>query len=359
MGTKASESESESEVTMRSSFASIPVFVSRWRGEFTQGWPGVLMSVVIAVAATFIADHRGGPTLLYALLLGMALNSVATEGRAKPGVDIAARRILRVGVALLGARITFEQIGGLGWLNGGLMVAGVVLTIIFGFGAAKALGLSRRLGVLTGGATAICGASAAIAIATILPRDERSERELVFTIAGVTVLSTLAMIVYPVLANMIGLDAQQTGVFLGGTIHDVAQVVGAGYSISPEVGDYAVLTKLLRVAMLLPVVTVISLAVRHRLQGKGETSTGDPLLPPFLLAFVGLVIVGSLGLIPKPIGDALNDVARGCLVVAIAAVGLKTSPLEMKRVGARAFALLGFEAVFLAGTVLAVQRFLG
>jgi len=319
----------------------------------------VLMSVVIAVAATFIADHRGGPTLLYALLLGMALNSVATEGRAKPGVDIAARRILRVGVALLGARITFEQIGGLGWFNGGLMVAGVVLTIVVGVGAAKALGLSRRLGVLTGGATAICGASAAIAIATILPRDERSERELVFTIAGVTVLSTLAMIVYPVLSNMIGLDAQQTGVFLGGTIHDVAQVVGAGYSISPEVGDYAVLTKLLRVAMLLPVVTVISLAVRHRLQRKGETSTGEPLLPSFLLAFVGLVILGSLGLIPTPVGQALNDVARGCLVVAIAAVGLKTSPLEMKRVGARAFALLGFEAVFLAGTVLAVQRLIG
>jgi len=344
---------------MRSSFASISTVASRWRGEFTQGWPGVLMSVVIAVAATFIADHRGGPTLLYALLLGMALNSVATEGRAKPGVDIAARRILRVGVALLGARITFEQIGGLGWFNGGLMVAGVVLTIVFGVGAAKALGLSRRLGVLTGGATAICGASAAIAIATILPRDERSERELVFTIAGVTVLSTLAMIVYPVLATMIGLDAQQTGVFLGGTIHDVAQVVGAGYSISPEVGDYAVLTKLLRVAMLLPVVTVISLAVRHRLQSRGETSTGDPLLPPFLLAFVGLVIVGSLGLIPQPIGEALNDVARGCLVIAIAAVGLKTSPLEMKRVGPRAFALLGFEAVFLAGTVLLVQRFIG
>ena len=239
------------------------------------------------------------------------------------------------------------------------MVAGVVATIAFGIGAARALRLSRRFGILTGGATAICGASAAIAIATILPRDERSERELVFTIAGVTVLSTLAMIVYPVLAKMIGLDAHQTGVFLGGTIHDVAQVLGAGYSISPEVGDYAVLTKLLRVAMLLPVVTVISLAVRHRLQRKGETRTGDPLLPPFLLAFVELVIVGSLGLIPKPIGEALNDVARGCLVIAIAAVGLKTSPLELKKVGARAFALLGFEAVFLAGFVIAGQRLVG
>jgi uncharacterized integral membrane protein (TIGR00698 family) len=214
--------------------------------------------------------------------------------------------------------------------------------------------------VLTGGATAICGASAAIAIATILPRDEKSERELIFTIAGVTVLSTLAMIVYPVIVGLAGLDAHQSGVFLGGTIHDVAQVVGAGYSISPEVGDDAVLTKLLRVAMLLPVVTAISLAVRHRLQRKEEaTGRGDPLLPPFLLAFVAFVIAGSLGFIPKPVGMALNEVARACLVIAIAAVGLKTSPLEMKKVGARAFALLGVEAVFLAGLVLAAQKLVG
>ena len=338
---------------------SISSRAANWRNDLHRCWPGLLMSVVIAIASTFIADHRGGPTLLYALLLGMALNSVAGEGRAKPGVDFAARRILRLGVALLGARITFEQIGGLGWFNGGLMVAGVVVTIVFGIAAANALGLSRRLGVLTGGATAICGASAAIAIATILPRDERSERELIFTIAGVTVLSTLAMIAYPVLAGMVGLDAHQTGVFLGGTIHDVAQVVGAGYSISPDVGDYAVLTKLLRVAMLLPVVTAISLVVRHRLQRTEEAVSGDPLLPPFLLAFVAFVIVGSLGFIPKPVGVALNEVARACLVIAIAAVGLKTSPLEMKKVGARAFALLGVETVFLAGTVLAAQKFIG
>jgi uncharacterized integral membrane protein (TIGR00698 family) len=340
--------------------ATPPSRFSGWRDDFNDCWPGLLMSVVIAIASTFIAEHRGGPTLLYALLLGMALNTVAGEGRAKPGVDFAARRILRLGVALLGARITVEQIGGLGWFNGGLMVAGVVVTIVFGIGAARALGLSRRLGVLTGGATAICGASAAIAIATILPRDEKSERELIFTIAGVTVLSTLAMIAYPVIVGLAGLDPHQSGVFLGGTIHDVAQVVGAGYSISPDVGDYAVLTKLLRVAMLLPVVTAISIAVRQRLQRAEEaTGRGDPLLPPFLLAFVGFVVLGSLGLIPKPVGVALNELARACLVIAIAAVGLKTSALEMKKIGARAFALLGVEAVFLAGLVLAAQKIVG
>jgi uncharacterized integral membrane protein (TIGR00698 family) len=234
------------------------------------------------------------------------------------------------------------------------------VTIAFGIAAAKVFGLSRRLGILTGGATAICGASAAIAIATVLPRDERSERELIFTIAGVTALSTAAMVVYPLVVKWTGLDAHQAGVFLGGTIHDVAQVVGAGYSISGEVGDAAVLTKLLRVAMLLPVVTALSLAVRHGLKRSGQTTrSGDPLLPAFLLAFVGFVVAASLGLIPKPAGVALNEIARACLVVAIAAVGLKTSPLEMKKVGVRAFALLATETVFLAVLILGAQKLIG
>ena len=342
------------------SLPSVSGLASDWRDEFRRLWPGVLLAAVIAIASAFISESRGGPTLLYALLLGMALNTVVAEGTAKPGVDFAAKRILRIGVALLGARITFEQIGALGWFNGALVVAGVGLTIAFGVAAAKVFGLPRRLGILTGGATAICGASAAIAIATVLPRDERSERELIFTIAGVTALSTAAMVVYPLVVKWAGLDAHQAGVFLGGTIHDVAQVVGAGYSISAEVGDAAVLTKLLRVAMLLPIVTALSIAVRHSVKRGGEESrSGDPLLPTFLLAFVGFVVAGSLGLIPKPAGAALNEIARASLVVAIAAVGLKTSPLEMKKVGVRAFALLATETVFLAVLVLAAQKLIG
>jgi uncharacterized integral membrane protein (TIGR00698 family) len=314
-----------------------------------------LLSVVIAVASAFIAQSRGGPTLLYALLLGMALNPVAMEGKAKAGVDVAARNVLRIGVALLGARITFEQVGTLGWRGVVLVASAVAITIAFGSLLSRALGLSRRLGVLTGGATAICGASAAIAIATVLPRDDKSDRELVFTVAGVTVLSTLAMVLYPLIAHAIGLDMRQTGLFLGGTIHDVAQVVGAGYSISPEAGDFAVLAKLFRVAMLLPVVVAISLVVRHRFQ-RVDTRGRDPLLPRFLLAFGALVVIGSMGLIPAGVSTALGELARACLVVAIAAVGLKTSPLEMKRVGARAFALLAIEAAVLAAFVIGAQK---
>jgi len=163
------------------------------------------------------------------------------------------------------------------------------------------------------------------------------------------------MILYPVVVGLAGLDPGQAGIFLGGTIHDVAQVVGAGYSISPDVGDYAVLTKMLRVTLLLPAVMAISLVARRRGQHAGGRGN-DPLIPPFLMVFVALVVAGSLGWIPKSAGSALSEVSRACLVVAIAAVGLKTSLSEMKRVGARAIVLLGLEAAFLAAIVLAAQK---
>jgi uncharacterized integral membrane protein (TIGR00698 family) len=329
--------------------------VARWRDDFRGVWPGIVLCSVIAVASTFISDHRGGPTLLYALLLGMALNAVAVEGIARAGVDFVARRVLRFGVALLGARITIDQIGALGIYNGVVLVAAVAATLAFGAWLSRRMGLSRRIGILTGGATAICGASAALAIAAVLPRDEASERELVFTIAGVTLLSTAAMILYPLVTSAAGLDASRSGIFLGGTIHDVAQVVGAGYSISPEVGDYAVLTKMLRVALLLPVVMVVSLLFRKSRMPRA-TGSADALLPPFLLVFVAFVVAGSMGAIPKPVGAALSEVSRACLVVAIAGVGLKTSVAEMKKVGARAFALLGVETLFLATLLLVAQR---
>lgn len=292
--------------------------------------------------------------MLYALLIGMALFDVSSTPSFQPGIAFAGRTVLRVGVALLGARITLHQLTGLGLTNGALVVASVALTILAGIVISRWLGLSRRIGVLTGGATAICGASAAIAIASVLPKGENSERELIFTVAGVTALSTLAMVIYPLIVHLLGMQHADAGLFLGGTIHDVAQVVGAGYSISPEVGDAAVLTKMLRVALLLPVVMVITLVVRHRFAVDGPPSDA-PLLPGFLVAFIVLVGVSSAGWLPNAVVAPISDLSRGCLVTAIAAVGLKTSVAEIKRVGSRAMLLLVAETVFLAVFILATQ----
>jgi uncharacterized integral membrane protein (TIGR00698 family) len=313
--------------------------------------PGVMFSVTIAMAATFISNAYGGPAILFALLLGMAFNFVAVDARFAAGLGLAAKSVLRIGVALLGARITIEQILALGWSTLAGVAAAIALTIGFGFTAARLLGFQRRFGVLTAGAVAICGASAAAAISAVLPRYHDHERDTAFTIIGVTTLSTAAMVVYPVAAKLFNFDHTQTGVFLGGTIHDVAQVVGAGYSVSQEAGDVATIIKLLRVALLVPVVLTISLSAR-RLAASAGASSKPALVPGFLVAFLGIVVLNSLHIVPAAVQSALSDASRWCILTAIAALGIRTTLAAMAEVGYRAISLMVAETVFIAAVVL-------
>ncbi len=314
---------------------------------------GFFVSVVVAVAAQFLSEHYGAPAMLMALLLGIAFHFLAEEGRCVAGIAFTSRTVLRIGVALLGARISVELIIGLGPQLIMLVIAGVVLTILFGLLGAKLLGRGWRFALLTGGSVAICGASAAMAIAAVLPKNEHSERNLIFTVLSVTVLSTLAMIVYPIITQTLALDDRATGVFLGGTIHDVAQVVGAGFSVSQETGDTATLVKLIRVTTLAPVVLVFSLLIRTFAAG-GEAGSGKrpPLIPFFVLMFLLLAAVNSFGLIPAFLQDVLGDLSRWALLVSIAAVGMKTSLRTIVDVGGQAIILIVAETIFIAGFIL-------
>ncbi|WP_082071423.1 YeiH family protein [Pseudomonas tussilaginis] len=318
--------------------------------------PGLMVSLAIAMASAFIADHYGGPTLLYALLFGMTFHFLIEDGRCLPGIEYASRTILRLGVILLGARITLEQIGALGVETVLAAVLAVAATIGIGWVSARLLGQRADFGVLTGGAVAICGASAALAISAVLPKHEHSERDTLLTVVGVTGLSTLAMITYPILCKLLGLSPEQTGTFLGGTIHDVAQVVGAGYMISPATGDIATVVKLLRVALLVPAVVVIAWLFRH--QHVGSERGRIPLVPGFLVAFMVLVAINSTGVIPHTVTDGMNDLSRSCLVVAIAALGVKTSLQKLTKVGWQPIVMLVGETFFLAALVVALL-FLG
>ena len=193
--------------------------------------PGMLIAVLVAITAQFIAEHYGAPAMLMALLLGIALHFLSEDAPTAKGVQFAGSSLLRIGVCLLGARINVELISMLGFEFISLIIVGVLITILFGWLIGTLFGNDWRFAVLTAGAVAICGASAAIAISAVLPKDKGTERNLIFTILSVTVLSTVAMIAYPPIAKLLGLDEISTGVFIGGTIHDVAQVVGAGFSI--------------------------------------------------------------------------------------------------------------------------------
>jgi uncharacterized integral membrane protein (TIGR00698 family) len=321
-------------------------------------FPGVLACAVVAAAATFLSEHYGAPVLLFALLLGMAMNFLSTDNPCAPGIAFTGSEVLRVGVALLGLRITTEQVAAMGWFPPLLVVVAVVLTIVVSVLAARLSGFKGLFGLLTGGATAICGASAALALAAALPNHPLKERATLFTVIGVSALSTIAMIAYPMIVRALELDPVQAGIFLGGTIHDVAQVVGAGYSLSSETGDSATLVKLMRVAMLLPVIVVAVTITRLGIGGLegSAASARPPLLPWFAVVFAALVVVNSLGWIPQPVIALGNDVSRWCLVAAMAGIGMKTQLRELSTVGIKPIVLMVGETVFLALLVLLLLR---
>jgi uncharacterized integral membrane protein (TIGR00698 family) len=318
--------------------------------------PGVSASLIIAIAATFLSQHYRAPLMLFALLLGICMNFLALDNNCKPGIDFAARGVLRAGVALLGVRITFDQVAQLNWHPVAIVVISVIATIVLSTVVARLVGFNSLFGYLTGGATAICGASAALALAAALPAHPAKEKAMTFTVIGVSTLSTVAMILYPMLAHLLDLSPVAAGIFLGGSIHEVAQVVGAGYGVSPETGDIATVVKLMRVAMLVPVIVCAVLITRAR--GSDESHQQPALLPWFAVGFIALAAINSFGWISATIQSAATESSRWCLVIAMSAIGVKTQLKDIVAVGLRPVILMAGEAVFIAALVLALTRWL-
>lgn len=320
--------------------------------------PGVLVCGVIALSSTFLSEHYGGPQLLYALLIGLAFHFIHGNPQAKAGIEFCGRTVLRVGVALLGVRITFNQVLQLGVEVALVILIALVLTILMGVWWARLLGRTREEGLLSGGSVAICGASAALAISAVLPQTKANERFTLLAVVAVTVLSTVAMILYPLVIGVLELSAGPAGVFLGGTIHDVAQVVAAGMMLGPEAGDTATVVKLFRVMLLMPVVMVISLLYRNHQPADGE-DLNMPLIPGFLLAFVVMMLLASTGLVSAPVVQGATDASRVCLVLAIAAAGIKTSIEELLQLGWKPLLLFVSETLFIGLFVLLAVITLG
>ncbi|HKU95269.1 MAG TPA: putative sulfate exporter family transporter, partial [Vineibacter sp.] len=316
------------------------------------------MTAAIGVAA-FAMDRLGWtrigswwvPPLIVALFVGMALRPIATAPIFMPGVDIAGRTLLRLGVALLGARLTFGDM-----VAGGLtplVVAALAVfgTIAFGAVAARWFGLPRDLGLLTGCSVGVCGAAAAMAAGAALPRHPASDRDIAFTVMGVNAISTLAMVAYPYLQNTLHYSAFEMSVFLGGAIHDVAQVAGAGQMMGDaKILADAVMTKLMRVAMLLPAVLFIVWWVTRSGEAAGDARPKPPL---FLFGFLTLAALNSFGLFPPAVQQAVSMASSILITIAIAALGIKTSLASLAAIGPRPVVLLFVQTLFVALVVIA------
>lgn len=320
-------------------------------------FPGIFVAIITGLAALFLSEHYGAPAMLFALLLGIAMSFLYQDTKCKAGIEFTACHILRIGVALLGLRIAFNDVVSLGWQTALVLILAIASTILFGMALSKALGFSKRFGALTGGSVAICGASAAMAITAVLPKNKFAETNTLVTVIGVTSLSTVAMVAYPILASYLGLSQYETGVFIGGTIHDVAQVVGAGFSVSEETGDLATLTKLVRVAFLMPVVLCFLIVLKAN-----NTIANDegkaPGLPAFLVAFVVLMSINSLVDLPTFVTETATQISRFSLVVAITAIGMKSNLAQLSSVGVKPIILMVAETLWIAAVILAFLIFL-
>nr|WP_310522383.1 putative sulfate exporter family transporter [Polymorphobacter sp.] len=294
--------------------------------------PGLTVAILATMAAASLTQRYGAPLTLMALLIGLALNFLSADRRLTPGLTLASRELLRWAIVLVGARITFAQIAALGPEALVMVMLTVAVTIGVGVLAARALGFSAPFGVLAGGAVAICGGSAAMALSATLGERRVRQAELTLVLVGISAMSSLAMVLYPAVAHALDFSDAQAGYFLGGSVHDVAQALGSGYAFSPAAGETATIVKLARVALLAPVLGVIALMFPSTLEITGATSK-TAIVPWFVLGFFAVAGVNSTGIIPAQISHFAAETAAWMLAVSVAATAIRSPLAEIMKAG--------------------------
>jgi uncharacterized integral membrane protein (TIGR00698 family) len=319
--------------------------------------PGITLAGSVAMLGYLAAPLVGRvvpiPAMVIALVAGILLSPLAARPLTQAGLGFCVRTVLRWSVALLGFRVGLSDVAALGSATALLVVGAMAATIASGFVFARWCGLTPGLGALAGVGTGVCGASATLAVSSVVPDYAGKSADVAFVIVAVNALATLAMLIYPPLCAVLGFDPQTTGIMLGGTIHDVAQVAGAGYAISATVGNTAVIVKLFRVFLLLPVVLGVGLYLARI--GKRHAEARVPV-PVFAIAFLLLCVLNSI--VPAmPVSlpayatmkSLAVDASNWGLLVAIAALGLNTSVKAITGLGWRHLAVVvGATAVILA-----------
>ncbi len=302
--------------------------------------PGFGLAVAIAAAAFALRLLPGVGVLsplILSILIGMVFhNLIGTPASARPGVAFCLRRVLRIGIVLLGLQLTLAQVWAVGGAGVLVIVATVAATFLFTRWLGARLGVEARLAELIAAGTAICGASAVIATNTVTRgRDE----DVAYAVACVTVFGSASMLLYPLLGGLFAMGPHAFGLWTGASVHEVAQVVAAAYQRGTEAGQSGTVAKLTRVMLLAPLVLTLGAVARRRPRGRTGAEAAVPV-PWFVLGFIGMVGVASTGWLPAA---ALPPVATGTtflLAVALAAMGLSTDIRKLAAAGLRP-ALLG------------------
>lgn len=304
--------------------------------------PGVLLSVV-AVGIS-IAINQVFPTfsaLLIAIILGILVrNIVPLPTRVEPGLAFASKKLLRLGVVLLGLQLVFSDIMALGWGVIGIVVAVVCLGIFVTVAIGRAMGISFTQTLLIACGFSICGAAAVAAVDGVIKT--KDNEEVVTAIALVVLFGTISIFLLPLLAQGLGFSEIMTGMWAGASVHEVAQVVAIGGAISVTALSVAVVIKLARVLMLAPVMTVLSVYQRRH---QSEVGKKPPIMPLFVFGFIVMVVLRSLGVVPEVLLGPAKLVQTGFLAAAMFALGTGVKISMFKRVGAKPIVLAALSTV--------------
>ncbi len=286
--------------------------------------PGLGIVVVASLAAAWLSDRYAAPIMLMGLLIGMALQFIGGDPRTHAGMDFAGRTCLRIGIVLLGLQISVMQIMAIGWAPFAALLLVMAAAIVAALIAARMCGQSWAFGMLAGGATAICGASAALALYDVLGKDRIDPARFTITLVGVAMASAIAMSFYPVLAHTLGLTDAAAGFMIGASIHDVAQAVGGGFAYSREAGETATIVKMTRVALLPVVLFVLALVLARTGAAIAGQKSSIPVVPVFLILFLALVALNSVISIPPAVANHSYTLAKALLLLAVTATAMRS-----------------------------------
>lgn len=312
--------------------------------------PGLLLAVLLAALAVWIADvpwvknSLHVSALLIVIVLGMLWRSFApVPPWVFPGIRVAQRPILRWAVAGLGFRLSIQELVKIGAPALVVVTVSTAAALWFGWWVARRLGVSEKLGLLLGVGGAICGASAVVAADSVV---QGEKRDAALALGIITLLGTIGIALYPLLQHTLGMSEFVYGVWDGASLHEMAQVVAAGFGVSEEAARVATVVKLARICLLAPVVLYLSWSLRHQHREAGKAKVSP--LPWFLVVFVLFALLNSSGWLSPRTLDIARRVDLWLLCIGMAGVGLQTSFADMRAAGARPVLAGAAQWVFLA-----------
>ncbi len=325
---------------------------------------GILFMALFACASFFIASAPAFQSIsLSPMIIGIILGMVyANTLRSElpetwiPGIQFCSKRLLRIGIILYGFRLTFADVAAVG--TAGIVIDAIIVTsvVLIGIGAGHLLKMDSETALLTSTGSAICGAAAVLgAEATINTKPYKTA----VAVATVVIFGTVSMLLYPVVyaSGILNLTSAQMGIFAGSTLHEVAHAAGAGAAMGQEVAPTAVIVKMIRVMMLVPVLLIFAWCIvssrRKTVRGKRKIT-----VPWFAVIFLCVIGFNSFDLLPNELVGILNWLSTFFLTMAMTALGTGTTIESFKRAGAKPFALAFILWIWLMGAGYLMARYL-